>query len=204
MVLKNFIVLEGLDGAGTTTQAKLLHERHALQGIRAVLTQEPTSQPIGLAIRKILRKETPALPETLAYLFAADRNEHLHGPGGIRDLSAQGCRVISDRYLFSSLAYQSVGCGWDLVRELNRRFPLPEILIYLDIQPREGEKRLQSRQQREIFEFEDFQTKAAAGYGRVLREYAASAMRILSIDATRPPQAIHEEIWEFVKAGEVK
>jgi dTMP kinase len=199
MILKNFIVLEGLDGAGTTTQARLLHSRHADQGIRAVLTQEPTGHPIGLAIRGILRKQTPAQPETLAYLFAADRNEHVHGPGGIREMARQGCRVISDRYLFSSLAYQSVGCGWELVRELNGRFPLPEILIFLDIAPREGEKRLRSRAERELFEFEDFQHKAADGYRRALREYAASEMRILDIDATRAPQAIHEEIWNFIE-----
>jgi dTMP kinase len=200
MVLKNFIVLEGLDGAGTTTQAELLHERYAERGIRAVLTREPTDHAAGLVIRKILRKETFALPQTLAYLFAADRNEHIHGPGGIRDMTEQGCRVISDRYLFSSLAYQSVDCGWDLVRTLNDLFPLPEILIFLDIPPREGEKRLQSRPEREIFEFEDFQTRAAAGYKRALREYAASGMRILSMDATQTPQAIHEAIWNFIES----
>ncbi|MDR1315403.1 MAG: dTMP kinase [Spirochaetales bacterium] len=198
MILKNFIVLEGLDGAGTTTQAKLLIGRCLEQGIHAGLTREPTDHAAGLTIRTILRKQAAAQPQTLAFLFAADRNEHIYSPGGIRDMTGSGQRVICDRYLFSSLAYQSVDCGWDFVRALNDRFPLPEILIFLDIQPCDGEKRLQSRQEREIFEFEDFQIRAAAGYKRALDEYAESGMRILSIDAARDPQAIHREIWDFI------
>jgi dTMP kinase len=199
MILKNFIVLEGLDGAGTTTQSNLLYTRCTDRAIAAVLTREPTDHAAGLVIRGILRKKASARPETMAYLFAADRNEHIYGPGGILEMTEKGSHVISDRYLFSSLAYQSVDCEWGFVRALNERFPLPEILIFLDIPPREGEKRLLSREEREIYEFEDFQTRAAAGYKRVLREYAASGMRILTIDAARPPEAIHEQIWEFIQ-----
>jgi dTMP kinase len=198
MILKNFIVLESLDGAGTTTQAKLLSGRCTEQGIPATLTHEPTDHVAGRTIRSILRKQAAAQPQTLALLFAADRNEHIYSPGGIRDMTGNGQRVICDRYLFSSLAYQSVDCGWDFVRALNDRFPLPEILIFLDIQPREGEKRLASRPEREIFEFEDFQIRAAVGYKRAMDEYAESGMRILSIDATRDLQAIHNEIWNFI------
>jgi dTMP kinase len=135
----------------------------------------------------------------MAYLFAADRNEHIYSFGGIREKAEQGVLVISDRYLFSSLAYQSVDCGWDFVKTLNERFPLPEILIYLDIPLTEGEKRLKNRSQREIYEYQDFQAKADAGYKRVLREFSGSGMKILVIDGTEKPEIIHEQIWELVK-----
>jgi dTMP kinase len=199
MILRNFIVIEGLDGAGTTTQANLLYTRCADEGIQAFLTQEPTDHAAGLVIRKILRKEAAAQPETMACLFAADRNEHIYGPGGIREKAEKGVLVISDRYLFSSLAYQSIDCGWNLVHTLNERFPLPEHLVFLDIPPVEGEKRLQTRPTREIYEYKDFQTKVAEGYKRVLREYAGSGMNILSLDGTEKPETIHEKIWEFIQ-----
>ncbi|MDR2588046.1 MAG: dTMP kinase [Spirochaetales bacterium] len=198
-ILKNFMVLEGLDGAGTTTQAHLLLERCARVGRAAHLTQEPTKNPIGQCIRSILKGRTPAKPETLAYLFAADRNEHLYGPGGIAEEAQKGRLVICDRYLFSSLAYQSVDCGERLVRRLNKTFPLPEFLVYLDIVPAEGEKRLSSRNEREIFEYQAFQEKAAAVYGKILTGFSASGMKILCIDAGEAPEVIHEKIWQVIE-----
>jgi dTMP kinase len=201
MILKNFIALEGLDGAGTTTQANLLYTRCQAEARPALLTREPTESPAGLLVRKILRKEAEVLPRTMARLFAADRNEHVEAPGGIRETAGKGVFVISDRYLFSSLAYQSVDCGWDFVRSLNEDFPLPEALVFLDIQPREGEERLKNRREREIYEYESFQTRAAAGYARVLKEYAGSGIKILRLEATEKPWALHEKIWELVTHG---
>jgi dTMP kinase len=196
MTLKNFIVLEGLDGAGTTTQAGLLYQRCRDEGLESVLTREPTSHAVGLTIRSILKKEFSALPQTLAYLFAADRNEHVFGPGGIIEETQKGRIVISDRYFFSSLAYQTVDCEIDFIRKLNEGFPLPEFLVYLDISPQVGEKRLQTRREREIYEFQDFQAKAATAYTRVLKDYSRSEMKILILDATEPPRKIHEKIWK--------
>jgi dTMP kinase len=197
-ILKNFLVLEGLDGAGTTTQAKLLQRRCAEEGCASVLMREPSAHAAGLCIRSILRGEAAALPETLAYLFAADRNEHVFGPGGIAEEARAGRLVICDRYLFSSLAYQSVDCGERLVWSLNRRFPLPEFLVFLEISPQTGEERLASRSEREIFEYTEFQTRAAAAYRHVLEEFAPSGMKILKIDGKRRPEDIHAEIWNFL------
>ena len=199
MVIRNFIVLEGLDGAGTTTQVNLLSQRCGAEKRPFFLTREPTDHAAGLLIRKILRKEAFALPQTMAYLFAADRNEHVYGPDGILAMAEKGSLVISDRYLFSSLAYQSVDCGWDRVFSLNKDFPLPEHLVFLDIEPHEGEKRLQNRSHREIYEEESFQAKVAGGYKRVLTEYAKSGMKIIVIDATCPQAEIHEKIWRLVQ-----
>jgi dTMP kinase len=199
MILKNFIVFEGLDGAGTTTQAGLLHKKCADRGIPSFLTMEPTEHLSGQTIRRILRKECGALAQTMAYLFAADRNEHVYSVGGIRENAQKGALVISDRYLFSSLAYQSVECGWDFVKNLNERFPLPEILVFLDISPQTGENRLRNREKREIYEYTDFQAKAAAGYKRVLKDFAASGMKILNLDGTQTPETLHEKIWDFIQ-----
>jgi len=99
-----------------------------------------------------MRREASFTAETMARLFAADRGEHLSGPGGIRAALERGELAVSDRYFFSSLAYQSVECDPDLVRELNRRFPLPEYLIFLDVPPEIGEGRVSRRGEREIYE----------------------------------------------------
>ena len=102
-ILKNFIVIEGLDGSGTTTQARLLRERLLEDGESIVNTQEPSNSMIGTLISAILEGKEKVNPKTLAYLFAADRKNHI-------DLlmdSFETSKVICDRYLFSSLAYQS-------------------------------------------------------------------------------------------------
>ena len=198
-IVRNFIVLEGLDGAGTTTQGTLLHQRFLQEGITSILTQEPTKMPIGRLIRSFLKKEYTAAPSTMAHLFASDRNEHLYGPGGILEETAKGSMVISDRYLFSSLAYQSVDCDPAFVEGLNSRFPLPEILIYIDVHPEVGEKRLVSRAEREIYEFEEFQSRVLTNYLRILEEYSGTRMRILRIDGDRSPDWIHDGIWSFIQ-----
>ena len=198
-ILRGFLVLEGIDGAGTTTQASLLGERCAREGIPCFLTREPTDGPIGRLIRSALRREASFTAETMARLFAADRGEHLSGPGGIRAALERGELAVSDRYFFSSLAYQSVECDPDLVRELNRRFPLPEYLVFLDVPPEIGEGRVSRRGEREIYERRDFQSRAAANYLRLWEDYGASGMKILRVDGTEDPGDIHRRLWSFVE-----
>ena len=115
-ILRSFIVLEGLDGAGTSTQLKLLSQRLSSAGKKHTATWEPTDGPVGKLLRAILAREVKALPTTTAMLYAADRNEHLHAPeAGILATASRGELVVCDRYLFSSLAYQSIECGFDFV-----------------------------------------------------------------------------------------
>jgi dTMP kinase len=145
-VLEKFVVLEGLDGAGTTTQLKLLDRRMAAEGIPHFCTGEPTPGAIGRQIRSILKREVRVDPRTVALLFAADRNEHLYHPEvGILAHLQRGEVVISDRYLFSSLAYQSVECPFDYVRELNRPFPLPKLVLFVDTPVAVSQERLGRR-----------------------------------------------------------
>jgi dTMP kinase len=158
MILENFAVLEGCDGSGTTTQLELLSRRFARTGW-FYATAEPTGGPVGELIRVLLKDEARVsegnrdsaekriaggkrvAPETLARLFAADRAEHLYGSGGIVErCSARGELVVSDRYSLSSLVYQAIDCGEELPRILNESFPLPELLVYLDVESETAEK----------------------------------------------------------------
>jgi len=196
-ILKNFIVLEGLDGAGTTTQSGMLLERFRSGKTPASSTCEPTSGPIGRALRAFLKGSDTFVPSTAAYLFAADRNEHVFGKDGIAERTALGETVVCDRYLFSSLAYQAVDCDSDLVESLNSRFPLPEYLFFIDVPPEVAERRMASRETREIYERLDFQRKVRDNYLKILSQCDGSPMRLLLIDGTSSPEKISDEIWSF-------
>ena len=203
MVLKNFIVFEGIDGAGTTTQQRLLKERLQSQfpHIGCHSTAEPTSGPTGTFLRSVLRGEVQVSPRTAAYLFAADRQEHLAATGGIEELCRNNTIVISDRYLFSSLAYQSATCGPELPRLLNSSFPLPEYLFFFDIEPSQSLKRISGRGVTEIYENLPFLEATAAEYRRVIGEYEAmdTGMTILRLDASESLEKVAANIWSAVE-----
>jgi len=201
-ILKNFIVIEGLDGAGTTTQLKLLAERFDRESLPCFATCEPTDGPIGMCIRTLIRETGHAKPNTLAMLFAADRNEHVFNPDtGILSRLEKGFTVISDRYLFSSLAYQSVECGYDYVSALNQDFPLPEQLLFIDIPVEVGLSRIENRPTREVFEKKAFLDAVHMHYKKILGQYSDSGMAIRVIDGTAPPEHIHAALWDYIRAG---
>jgi dTMP kinase len=217
MVLRNFAVLEGCDGSGTTTQLELLSRRFA--GIPGLFypTAEPTGGPVGKLIRDLLKGGTrvseeglapkedllpegsSVYPETLARLFAADRAEHLYGPGGIVErCSARGELVVSDRYSPSSLVYQAIDCGEELPRILNGSFPFPELLVYLDIESETAEKRIAGRPDRQIFEYLEFQKKVREGYLKLLPAWEKSGVRVVSLDGSCSSEEVAEEVWRAV------
>ncbi len=205
MILKNFIVFEGIDGAGTSTQIKKLVERgNAEFGDGSfVATAEPTGGETGLFLRRMLGGEFSVDEKTNAYLFAADRCEHIFGKDGVQELCQAGKTVVSDRYFFSSMAYQSVSCGEELPRLLNSPFPLPEYLFYFVINPEVSLGRVTSRgEKKEIYETIEKQKKIAAQYEKVISEYektADSGMKIIRIDAEKDIESISEEIWKYLK-----
>jgi dTMP kinase len=192
--LRRFIVFEGGDGAGTTTQLRLLGQALARAGIAHWTTSEPTDRPEGLLIRRILSGELARHPGTLARLFAADRNEHLEGDNGILERLARGETVVCDRYVLSSLAYQGVACGPDLPAALNSAFPLPELLIFFDLPPEQSLRRLGDRGRLDIFEELPFQERVNGAYREALASYASSGMRIVTIDASRSVREVSAEI----------
>jgi dTMP kinase len=197
-VLSNFVVFEGGDGSGTTTQLEMLRRRFSAPAsslARFWSTFEPTDGPIGRLIRSGLRAETSLLPDTMAYLFSADRNEHLHAKGGIIEHAANGELVISDRYVLSSLVYQGIVCGDSLPKLLNNDFPAPELLFFFDIDPQIALKRMENRPVQEIYEYLDFQIMVQQRYKTLLPYYADNGAKVAVIDASKPAEAVAEEVW---------
>lgn len=211
MVLQNFIVFEGIDGAGTTTQLNALRNNPATADF--LFTAEPTSAPTGKFLRQMLKGDIPLQPVTAAYLFAADRNEHISGTyavepdrslvTGIAAACSQGKTVVSDRYFFSSLAYQSIDCGDEIPRLLNSTFPLPQLLFFFEIEPDVSLSRITGRGFTEIYEKQEFLKKTAAAYRKVMKEYdgtpKAEGMKLITIDATLPKDEITRIIWKEIE-----
>jgi dTMP kinase len=198
-ILHGFVVLEGLDGAGTSTQLRLLAERLAREGRRHATTWEPTKGPIGQLLRSILARETRAHPRTIALLYAADRNEHVHEPvTGILDRVRRGELVVCDRYLFSSLAYQSIECGFDYVMALNSEFPLPQCVIFVDTPVEVCQDRLASRGTPELYDAVAFQRRVRESYLETFRRFAGTGMLIAQVSGDRPAGLVHSEIWKVL------
>ena len=198
-ILQRFIVLEGLDGSGTTTQMRLLSERFARERTRYAATCEPTEGLVGRLLRSILSLETRADPRTIALLYAADRNEHVHAlRDGIVARTKAGELVVSDRYLFSSLAYQSLDCGLDYVLGLNAGFPLPQCLLFLDTPVDVCQERLRLRGKPELFDGFAFQSRVRTAYLKAIEGFRDSGMRISLLDGDRPAGLIHGEIWKIL------
>lgn len=202
MIINNYIVFEGIDGAGTTTQIKKLAEHFQNENI--YVTAEPTTNETGKFLRRMLKGEFSVDERTASYLFAADRCEHIFGKDGIKEQVEKGKLVLSDRYIFSSLAYQSVSCGKELPELLNSPFPLPQILFYFKIDPELSLKRVCSRgTQLEIYEKIDFQKKTAQLYDSIISEYKYSekgnGMEIVTVDASKSIEEIANFIWNYVK-----
>jgi dTMP kinase len=199
-VLDGFVVLEGLDGAGTTTQMELLESALTSRGRRCHTTWEPTDGPLGQEIRRALRRQKAVHPLTLAFLFAADRNEHVHEPqSGILAHLARGELVITDRYLFSSLAYQSEQCGFEYVLSLNSLFPLPRDLVFVDTPVSVCQQRLRSRGQAELFDGESMQRRVLAHYERALSLFPDSGMRLHRVDGTGTADSVCRDICEALE-----
>ncbi|MBM4387647.1 MAG: dTMP kinase [Deltaproteobacteria bacterium] len=202
-----FIAFEGIDGAGTTTQSRILLSRLINSGVRASLTGEPSGGPVGVLIRQILRKrvvsQTPSgetaqfSQEALALLFAADRLDHIHCE--IKPLVASGVSVITDRYLLSSLAYQSLFCPPAWVKTINSLAPEPDITIFLEIPPEAAIKRIEAtRQGRDIYENIETLREISSLYKRTVSDLKSD--RIYTISGEKPRDEIADAVWEIVGA----
>ena len=198
-IIANFAVLEGGDGSGTTTQLTLLAERlKSLNKPAFYSTFEPTDGQIGRLIRSALKKEITVKPETLAMLFAADRNEHLNGSDGIISHLNRGELVISDRYVLSSLVYQGIECGDELPSILNSGFGIPEVTIFLDINPEIAFTRMKERSSLELYEYRDFQEKVQKKYKSLINKYQENGARVETIDAGLSVQEVADQVWSII------
>ncbi len=179
-----FIVFEGLDGAGSTTQLNLLAAWLDGQGIAVELTREPSSGPIGSVVRQALEKRVVLDQTTLALAFAADRADHLHNPQhGVLARVQSGRWVLSDRYVLSSLAYQcSEANDRDWLATINRSAPPPDLTVFVDTPVEQCLDRLRKRSTtRDLFEDEAELRRVDANY-RAILGHAALTGPVLAID----------------------
>ncbi len=178
-----FIAIEGIDGAGTTTLMHNLQDRLTAEGHKVHITSEPSRGEVGLFIRRMLSPDHPLEPDstTLALLFAADRR--LHVLTEIQPALAEGVVVLSDRYILSSMAYQSIGEDPAWVRSLNDRVPLPDLLIYVDIDPDVAMARITARGKTlERLERLDFQRRVRENYLEMLAKWPGASVRFSGED----------------------
>lgn len=201
-----FVVLEGIDGAGTTTQtARLCDRLREGGGLQVRTTREPSDGPIGSLVRQVLTGRIVApggrAPgwATMALLFAADRMDHVESE--IEPFLATGGVVISDRYDASSLAYQSVSSGRggdnavDWIRQLNRHAMRPDLTIVLDLSPDVAAVRRERRgEPAQLYEQNETQ-RALATFYRDLAKHMPDD-RITVIDGTGTIEDVHQRVYD--------
>ncbi|HZO16480.1 MAG TPA: dTMP kinase [Polyangiaceae bacterium] len=187
-----FIVFEGIDGAGTTTQIERYAEYLRAQRRAVRVTQEPSSGPIGSLLRLALAGRINVGPsfqaQTMALLFAADRLDHL--AHDIQPHLRDGSVVLSDRYDMSSIAYQAASARLDSdelesfqawVRSLNRYALRPDAIVVIEVDPTEAERRRSERSSApELYEEVQLQERLAELYASA--ESLSPGDRIVRID----------------------
>jgi dTMP kinase len=215
-----FIVVEGIDGSGTTTVTERLVAHLRARGESVHATCEPSRGPVGALIRQVLSHRVvvpgaagPRAPgwATMALLFASDRLDHLEAE--ILPHLHEGMTVVSDRYDLSSLAYQSAtvppsgkGSGDDAVtwiRALNQRARRPDLTLVLDVSARVAEERRGARgASRELYERSELQSRLVRAYAEA--ELLVLGDRIVHIDADRPLESVVADAVRAIEVGEIR
>ena len=189
-----FVVFEGIDGTGKSTQLHLLAEKLQQLGYAVVSTREPTGGSFGQKIRKLFVDRGVVSQEEELELFIADRDQHVQeviAPG-----LANGWVVVCDRYYLSTIAYQGAnGMDPDIILRKNKDFPIPDLAIILEIEPAQSILRIQN-QRNEIpntFEEESNLRKVAAIFDSMQHSY------IKRIGAADSIENIHQQVLNAVK-----
>lgn len=206
-----FIVFEGIDGSGTSTQSEMLAQFLRDHQHTCYLTTEPSSGPIGNLIRQGMKgrvtfakgikssiDKDQLFDEQMAYLFAADRHDHLYNEvDGVLKLVDSGAIVISTRYYFSSYAYHcSNENDFQFVKTLNQKFPEPDLVIYLNNSVESSIKRLNSRAFADEYENEKKLTQVSDNYRKIFDEYSGA---LAIIKANNSIETVHAEIVSAIK-----
>lgn len=211
MARGHLIVFEGVDGAGTTTQAQALKRAFVARGLPAHVTAQPSTGPVGMLIRQVLAgrlvlhdSKAPGW-STMALLFAADRQDHQEAE--IEPNLHDGVTVICDRYLYSSVIYQSLSASrpgavsW--IQEINARIRKPDLVIFLEVSARDAALRREQRSGRaELYDDADFQARLVERYHELPRLFPDHP--IVTLDGARPADTIAAEAWARVDALRAK
>ncbi|MBQ8309397.1 MAG: dTMP kinase [Clostridia bacterium] len=197
-----FIVFEGIDGAGKTTQIELLEKRLRESGRRVYRTAEPTESVSGGLLRDALSGFSKRTVCEMAAMFTLDRIFHNVNPvNGIRKMLEDGYDVICDRYYYSSMAYQGSETDATWVRDMNLNCPeilRPDVCIFLDLAPEQSMARInRGRATQEIYENTEKLTAVRKKFFDVFAELGKTE-RICVVDAYRSVEEIHEEIFRLV------
>jgi len=186
-----FICIEGLDKSGKTTQSTLLVEALRRRGYDAIYTAEPSDGKIGSFIREyILNREERVSAMVEALLFAADRVEHTENV--IKPNLKRGRIVVSDRYLFSSLAYQgAAGLDIEWIRKVNKAAIKPDLAIYIDVPVDVVLQRCQGR--KSIMECREIQEKVREIYMKMVHDG-----ELILVDGDRPVEKTARDIETLV------
>jgi dTMP kinase len=193
-----FIVLEGLDGAGTTTQLERLGAALRGQGHAVLTTREPSDGPVGTLIRQGLTGRLglpqgggPLTPSTLALLFAADRADHLAAQ--VEPALAQGKVVLCDRYVLSSLAYQGKDLPMEWVAELNRDARPADLTLFVEVDVATAARRRAVRGgAEELFEAEAAQRQIAKRYQQAVA-LRGGREHVVRVDGAATVEAVTAE-----------
>ena len=203
--MNKFIVFEGLDGTGKTTQIRLLAEHLRREGAAVFTDAEPSSLPTGRFLRQVLSGEFASSPWANAALFFADRvNQNLDPENGIIRHLQNGDAVILDRYYYSTFAYQ--GCETDLKWAMDLHFGCPaltkpDLTLFLTMPPERCMERIvanRSADQMEIFETVETLTAVSRQFDAVF-DALRDRDNIVYIDADGTMEQVHERIVAAVK-----
>jgi dTMP kinase len=189
-----FIVFEGIDGAGLTTQAQLLEKYLREKRYDVVLTKEPTNNLIGGLIRAALKKEWSTSNITLQLLFSADRAHHVEKE--IIPALKDGKIVISDRYFISTIAYGMIEMEKDWLKLINSKFLLPDLIFIIDVPASVSIERIRgSRFGFELFEEIEKLEKVRNNFLELSKEYD----NCFVINGNKSIENVHKDIIKIVE-----
>lgn len=198
-----FIVLEGIDGSGKSSQIGPLVKRLEALGVPCRETREPTGGPVGSLIRQIFTGRVTADNRVIAALYAADRIDHLvNEVDGLCAAIGQGITVVSDRYYFSSYAYHSVDVDMDWVIQANAlsaQLLRPTLTVFLDVPAETARERIcQNRFVKEIFDGEERLRKTRELYFQAF-DRLRDTERVAVVDGVGSQEEVARRIWAAVR-----
>ncbi|MCL2637285.1 MAG: dTMP kinase [Oscillospiraceae bacterium] len=197
-----FIVFEGLDGSGKTTQLAAIHKYITKEkGLKCREEREPSESLPGALARSAIKKQVKFAPQTMALLFAADRYEHI-----IHDIKPylnEGIHVICDRYVFSNLAYQGLELDFETVYECNKaamKLLMPDITIFIDTEPEETMARIgKSRVGNELFDKEGVAVRENFYKAFDFLKEKSLLKNLLIVKGNQSEEAITREIIKYIE-----